>query len=35
MAGCTCNGEIGSLGDETHMHGYTASCLLLREGADG
>ena len=35
MAGCTCNGEIGSLGAETHMHGYTASCLLLREGADG
>ncbi|MCK5942474.1 MAG: FIST C-terminal domain-containing protein, partial [Planctomycetes bacterium] len=33
MAGCTCNGEIGPVGPTTHMHGYTASCLLLREGA--
>ena len=33
LAGCTCNGEIGPVGAVTHMHGYTASCLLLREGA--
>ena len=33
LAGCTCNGEIGPVGPTTHMHGYTASCLLLREGA--
>lgn len=32
LAGCTCNGEIGPVGGMTHMHGYTASCLLLREG---
>ena len=32
MAGCTCNGEIGPVGGTTHLHGYTASCLLLREG---
>ncbi|MEC7724537.1 MAG: FIST N-terminal domain-containing protein [Planctomycetota bacterium] len=33
MAGCTCNGEIGPVGAVTHMHAYTASCLLLAEGA--
>ena len=33
MAGCTCNGEIGPVGGITHLHGYTASCLLLREGS--
>lgn len=32
MAGCTCNGEIGPVGGMTHLHGYTASCLLMREG---
>lgn len=32
LAGCTCNGEIGPVGGVTHLHGYTASCLLLREG---
>tara|TARA_R110002096_G_scaffold46438_7_gene123891 strand:+ start:4508 stop:5665 length:1158 start_codon:yes stop_codon:yes gene_type:complete len=32
MAGCTCNGEIGPVGGMTYLHGYTASCLLLREG---
>lgn len=32
LAGCTCNGEIGPVGGTTHIHGYTASCLLLREG---
>ena len=31
LAGCTCNGEIGPVGATTHLHGYTASCLLLRE----
>ncbi|MCB9877986.1 MAG: FIST C-terminal domain-containing protein [Planctomycetes bacterium] len=30
--GCTCNGELGPVGATTHLHGYTASCLLLREG---
>ena len=33
LAGGTCSGEIGPVGAVTHMHGYTASCLLLREGA--
>lgn len=33
MAGSTCNGEIGPVGPQTYMHGYTASCLLLRRGA--
>lgn len=33
MAGCTCNGEVGPVGAVTHMHAYTASCLLLSEGA--
>ena len=32
MTGCTCNGEIGPVAGITHMHGYTASCLLIREG---
>jgi small ligand-binding sensory domain FIST len=32
LAGCTCNGEIGPVGPMTHLHAYTASCLLLREG---
>jgi len=32
LAGCTCNGEIGPVGGVTHLHGYTAACLLLREG---
>lgn len=32
LAGCTCNGEIGPVGVVTHLHGYTAACLLLREG---
>jgi small ligand-binding sensory domain FIST len=25
MAGLFCNGEIGPVGDATHLHGYTAS----------
>jgi len=33
LVGCTCNGEIGPVGNTTHLHGYTASCLLLRERA--
>ncbi|MGC6488184.1 MAG: FIST signal transduction protein [Planctomycetota bacterium] len=33
MVGGTCNGEIGPVGAQTYMHGYTASCLLLRRGA--
>lgn len=35
LTGCTCNGEIGPVGDITHLHGYTASSLLLREGHTG
>jgi small ligand-binding sensory domain FIST len=31
LVGCTCNGEIGPVGGVTHLHGYTAACLLLRE----
>jgi len=31
LAGCTCNGEIGPVSGVTHLHGYTAACLLLRE----
>lgn len=31
LAGCTCNGEIGPVGGVTHLHGYTAACLLLRD----
>jgi len=34
LAGCTCNGEIGPVGSVTHLHGYTAACLLLREAQD-
>ncbi len=33
MAGSTCNGEIGPVGRQTHVHGYSASCMLLRKGA--
>lgn len=35
LTGCTCNGEIGPVHETTHMHGYTASCLLLGEGSLG
>lgn len=35
MAGCTCNGEIGPVSGITHLHGYTAACLLLHEGHEG
>lgn len=30
LAGLHCNGEIGSLGDVTHLHAYTAAFALLR-----
>ncbi|MFK7739692.1 MAG: FIST N-terminal domain-containing protein [Planctomycetota bacterium] len=37
LLGGTCNGEIGPVGAVTHLHGYTASCVLLRPAsvADG
>jgi small ligand-binding sensory domain FIST len=34
MAGCTCYGEIGPVGEVTHLHGYTATCLLLQGGGE-
>ena len=36
LAGFHCNGEIGTFGDTTHLHGYTAAIALLRprDGAD-
>lgn len=30
LAGLHCNGEIGSVGDSTHLHAYTAAFALLR-----
>ena len=30
LAGFHCNGEIGTFGDTTHLHGYTAALALLR-----
>ncbi len=33
VAGMACAGELGPVGDRHHLHGFTASCLLL--GADG
>jgi small ligand-binding sensory domain FIST len=34
VAGAFCAGEVGPVGDTNHLHGFTASVLLLR-GADG
>jgi small ligand-binding sensory domain FIST len=33
LAGFHCNGEIGPVGGDTHLHGYTAVVALLRRGA--
>jgi len=33
MVGGTCSGEIGPVDAVTHLHAYTASCMLLREGS--
>lgn len=35
LAGLHCNGEIGSLGDVTHLHAYTAAFALLRPRRPG
>lgn len=31
VAGMACAGEIGPIGDRSHLHGFTASVLLLRD----
>jgi small ligand-binding sensory domain FIST len=35
LAGFHCNGEIGPVGGDTHLHGYTAVMALLRRGGAG
>jgi small ligand-binding sensory domain FIST len=35
VAGAFCNGEIGPVGDSTHLHGYTASWAFLVPNNDG
>ena len=35
LAGCFCAGEVGPIGDQNFLHGFTASLALFRERSVG